>query len=76
MNFNDALRLSLAFFTYPHGLTEISCLETCAGPANPPRYDPVLAEDYNHRLVEQAHRTGRPGLAERTVERLHAPPKS
>ena len=73
MNFNDTLRLSLAFFTYPHGSTEISCLETCAGPANPPRYEPVLAEDYNDRLVAQAHRTGRPGLAQRTIDRLRAP---
>jgi isopenicillin N synthase-like dioxygenase len=72
MNFNDALRLSLAFFTYPHGLTEIRCLETCAGPSNPRRYEPVLAEEYNRRLVDEAHRTGRPGLAQRTIERLNA----
>ena len=72
MNFNNALRLSIAFFTYPHGLTEISCLETCASPSNPPRYEPVLAEDYNRWLVERAHRTGRPGLAARTVERLRS----
>ena len=70
MNRTDQQRLSIAFFTYPHGRTEIRCLETCAGPANPPRYDPVLAEDYNSRLVGAAHRTGRPGISERTARRL------
>jgi isopenicillin N synthase-like dioxygenase len=73
MNFNDATRLSIAFFTYAHGLTEIRCLETCVGPNNLPRYEPVRAEDYDRRLVEQAQRTGRPGLAARTIERLGGP---
>ncbi len=70
MNRNEAQRLSIAFFTYPHGLTEIRCLETCTGPANPPRYPPVLAHLYNDRLVAEAQRTGRPGIAPRTAERL------
>src|SRR5262249_16345545 len=50
LNFNDAERLSLAFFTYPQGLTEIRCIETCTGPGNPPRYAPVQAETYNRQL--------------------------
>jgi isopenicillin N synthase-like dioxygenase len=73
MNRADRQRLSMAFFTYPHGRTEIRCIETCAGPANPPRYEPVLAEEYNSRLVGAAHRTGRPGISERTATRLGEP---
>ena len=73
MNRSDQQRLSIVFFTYPHGRTEIRCLETCAGPANPPRYEPVLAEEYNSRLVGAAHRTGRPGISERTAARLGEP---
>ena len=70
MNFNDAARLSLAFFTYPQGQTEISCLPSCKNESNPPRYAPVEAETYNRALVEHAARAGKPGLSTRTEERL------
>jgi isopenicillin N synthase-like dioxygenase len=69
-NLNDAARISAPFFVFPHGLTEIRCLETCQGPENPPRYGPVRAEDYLRALLDQSDRTGRPGVAARTVERL------
>ncbi|HEY1503396.1 MAG TPA: 2-oxoglutarate and iron-dependent oxygenase domain-containing protein [Stellaceae bacterium] len=70
MNFNDAERLSLAFFTYPQGLTEIACLPSCMSPGNPPRYAPVQAEAYNRALVAHAASAGKPGLSTRTEERL------
>jgi len=72
MNFNDAERLSLALFTYPQGQTEIACLPSCMSADHPPRYQPVQAEAYNRILVEQASRAGRPGLSERTEERLRS----
>jgi isopenicillin N synthase-like dioxygenase len=70
MNFNDAERLSLALFTYPQGQTEIECLPSCTSASNPPRYAPVQAETYNSALVAHAARAGKPGLSERTEERL------
>jgi isopenicillin N synthase-like dioxygenase len=70
MNFGDAERLSLALFTYPQGRTEIQCLPSCMSADNPPRYQPVEAEAYNRILVDAASRAGKPGLSERTEERL------
>ena len=70
MNFAGAPRISVPLFTNPHGHTRIFCLPTCQGPDNPPRYEPVVAEDYNDTLVAQAHSTGRPGLSSRTAARL------
>jgi isopenicillin N synthase-like dioxygenase len=76
-NLNNEARISAPFFVFPHGMTEITCLETCQGPENPPRYEPVQAEDYLRALLDQSDRTGRPGVAARTVSRLrpqeHAP---
>jgi isopenicillin N synthase-like dioxygenase len=70
MNFNEAERISLAFFTYPQGRTEIRCLPSCMSADNPPRYAPVQAEAYNRVLVAEASRAGKPGLSTRTEERL------
>ena len=70
MNFGEAERISLALFTYPQGRTQIACLPSCRSADNPPRYQPVEAEAYNRILVEAASRAGRPGLSERTAERL------
>jgi isopenicillin N synthase-like dioxygenase len=70
MNMSGASRLSAAFFTSPNGSTIIGCLPTCEGPANPPRYAPVRAADYNTALIKQAHSTGRPGISTETAKRL------
>ena len=72
MNFNDAERLSLAFFTYPQGRTRISCLPSCMSAENPPRYPPVEAEAYNHALVVASRNAGKPGISARTEERLRS----
>jgi isopenicillin N synthase-like dioxygenase len=63
-------RVSAAFFTYPHGRTRIECLPTCRSEHNPPRYEPVIAEEFTRALIEQANRHGRPGILARRAERF------
>ncbi len=70
VNFGGQARVSAAFFVSPHGATIVRCLPTCQGPDNPPRYEPVESEEYNRALVEQSNRTGRPGVALETAQRL------
>jgi isopenicillin N synthase-like dioxygenase len=36
-------RMSVAFFFVPNHDVEVSCIESCMGPGNPPRYAPVTA---------------------------------
>jgi isopenicillin N synthase-like dioxygenase len=63
-------RISGAFFIYPEDRAVVRCLDTCQGPDNPPRYEPVVTEDYVRVLREDAERAGRPALATDTAERL------
>jgi isopenicillin N synthase-like dioxygenase len=70
LNVAPKARISIPFFVYPQGASVIRCLETCQGPGNPPRYAPVTAGEYVLALVQQADRTGRPGLSVRTAKRL------
>lgn len=72
MNFNDNERLSLAFFTYPQGRTQISCLPSCMSAENPPRYPSVEAEAYHRALVAESRNAGKPGISARTEERLRS----
>lgn len=67
-NMNGSARISLPLFFNPHPRTRIECLPTCQGPDNPPKYEPVEAGPYIRELLEQSYRTGRPGIAQRTVE--------
>ena len=69
-NFNTGTRarISLPLFIIPHAKTMVSCLPTCEGPGNPAKYEPVEAGPYVRTLLEQSYRTGRPGVAQRTVE--------
>jgi isopenicillin N synthase-like dioxygenase len=69
-NFNRQERLSVSFFVSPPGDATVSCLPTCQGPNNPARYDPVIADEYVKALIEQYHRTGRPGIAVQTASRF------
>ncbi|MFM9970178.1 MAG: isopenicillin N synthase family dioxygenase [Burkholderiales bacterium] len=71
-NTNGKARISAVFFTKPQGDTVIRCLPTCHGPDNPPRYAPIVSSEYTRMLVEQAHRTGRPGVSTKTAERFQA----
>lgn len=69
-NFSDRERVSVTFFVGPPNSAEIRCIETCQGPGNPPRYPPVNSAEYTQALVEQYHRTGRPGIAAQTARRF------
>ncbi|HXQ50579.1 MAG TPA: 2-oxoglutarate and iron-dependent oxygenase domain-containing protein [Stellaceae bacterium] len=69
-NFNDRDRVSVTLFVGPGSDAEIRCIETCQGPENPPRYAPVNAGEYTRALLEQYHRTGRPGIAPQTARRF------
>ena len=39
-------RYAIPFFLAPHLDTRIECLPTCAGPGNPPRWEPISYEDW------------------------------
>jgi isopenicillin N synthase-like dioxygenase len=69
-NFNTSgrARISLPLFVIPYAKTRVECLPTCQGPSNPARYEPVEAGPYVRALLEQSYRTGRPGVAQRTVD--------
>ena len=63
-------RIAVPFFVSPQGATVVRCLDTCQGPGNPPRYQPVVAEDYIRALTTRASLTGRPGLSTQTQRRF------
>ena len=60
----------LALFVSPPADALLSCIEACQGPGNPPRYAPIKAGDYRRAMLEQYHRTGRPGISQPTGSRL------
>ena len=70
LNGSGKARVSIPLFVAPTRDTMVECLTTCQGPGNPPRYAPVRAGDYMRTLIEQARRTGRPGLAVQTAKRF------
>lgn len=70
LNGSGKARVSIPLFVAPRRDTLVECLPTCQGPGNPPRYAPVRAGDYMRTLIEQARRTGRPGLAVQTAKRF------
>ncbi len=72
MNTGGQERLSIAFFTSPNPDTLVQCLPTCQSAANPPRYSPIKAGDYNNVMISQSHKTGRPGVSRDTANRLKA----
>jgi isopenicillin N synthase-like dioxygenase len=45
INGKSAPRLSIPFFCQPNYDAVIECVETCAGPGNPPRYQPITSGD-------------------------------
>jgi isopenicillin N synthase-like dioxygenase len=70
LNPEGRARISVPFFVYPHASVTIECLETCHGPDNPPRYEPVNAVEYVRSLIRKSYESGRPGVARETVSRL------
>jgi isopenicillin N synthase-like dioxygenase len=74
LHVGNAPRISGAFFVYPDDTAVVRCLDTCQGPDQPPRYEPVVTEDYVRVLREDAGRSGRPAVAVDTAQRLKATP--
>jgi isopenicillin N synthase-like dioxygenase len=71
LNVSGDARISIPFFASPVDTGVIECLETCQSLGNPPRYGPVIAGEYIRSLMEQADRTGRPGISEKTAIRMN-----
>ena len=69
-NVSGQARISIPFFASPQGAAVIECLGTCQSATNRPRYEPVTAGEYIRTLMEQADRTGRPGISQRTANRM------
>jgi isopenicillin N synthase-like dioxygenase len=71
LNVSPKARISIPFFASPADTAVIECVETCQSADNPPQYAPVVAGEYIRSLMEQADRTGRPGISKKTASRLH-----
>jgi isopenicillin N synthase-like dioxygenase len=69
-NFNTTARISVPFFVFPNGRVEVRCLESCRSADNPPKYEPVIVEEYLRALLDQSDRTGRPGVSKTTASRM------
>jgi isopenicillin N synthase-like dioxygenase len=39
----ESRRQTVGYFLHPNYDAEITCLETCQGPDNPPKYPPIMA---------------------------------
>lgn len=72
LNVSGHERLSVSLFVSPAAETMLRCVETCTDADHPPRYEPIAAGEYHRILMEQYHRTGRPGIAVRTASRFRA----
>jgi isopenicillin N synthase-like dioxygenase len=69
-NISGLARISIPFFASPYGDAEIRCIETCQGPDNPSRYQPVLAGEYIRSLIARHDASGKPGVSVETAKRL------
>lgn len=69
-NVSGVARVSVPFFASPHPDAFIECIETCQSADRPPRHPGVTCGEYLRRLITQSDSTGRPGISERTAERL------
>ncbi len=68
VNSNAGLRHAIPFFYGPSNDAVIRVVETCTGPDNPARYEPVLYLDHRRRLnlANFAHRQATPAAAPST----------
>ena len=69
-NVSGVARISIPFFASPHHASVIETLDTCVTAERPLRYPATTAGDYLRRLIDQADTTGRPGISDKTAERL------
>ena len=49
----SSCRLSIVMFTGPNADAVVECLPSCTGPGNPPRYGPVVAQEYLMRKIAE-----------------------
>ena len=65
INRNDASRYAIPFFLGPNHDCIVSCVPSCIGPDNPPKYEPTTYGDFTERLLTLnfAHRRGGPSEA-------------
>lgn len=61
---NEARRLSIGFFVGPRYNATVECLPTCCGPNDPPKYDPVLVDDYRTGRFAAGAGDNRPFVAD------------
>ncbi len=69
-NVSGAARVSIPFFASPHPDALIDCIETCKSETRPSRYPGVVCGEYLRQLITQSDKTGRPGMSQKTSERL------
>jgi isopenicillin N synthase-like dioxygenase len=51
INRNDRSRYAIPFFLGPNHDCVVSCVPSCVGPDNPPKYEPITPGDFNERLL-------------------------
>jgi len=51
INRNDASRYAIPFFLGPNHDCVVSCVPSCVGPDNPPKYEPTTYGDFTERLL-------------------------
>ena len=61
---NEARRLSIGFFVGPRYNATVECLPTCCGPNDPPKYAPVLVDDYRTGRFAAGAGDNRPFVAD------------
>ena len=49
----ESRRQTIAYFLHPNYDAEITCLETCQGPDNPPKYPPIMAGAHMREKMER-----------------------
>jgi isopenicillin N synthase-like dioxygenase len=71
-NVSGVSRVSIPFFASPHPDALIECIETCRSQQRPARYGGIACGEYLRQLITQSDSTGRPGISQKTSERLQS----
>ncbi len=77
INASGGDRYAIPFFYFPSPDTLIECMETCKGPDNPPRYEPITVGEYSEWFASKNLRhygpRGHPSRGVSGPGRLHRP---
>ena len=77
INTSSGDRYAIPFFYSPSPDTLIECMETCKGPDNPPRYEPITVGEHSEWFARKNLRyygpRGRPSRGVSGPSRLHRP---